>query len=146
MRISVDQIVAVSRERLFELSQDYARRLEWDDFLSEAYLLGDKTPNVGVDAYCRSRWGAMMVSRYISYRPPQVAAVEMVDGPAALVRFSGSWNFTETGPESTRVRFTYNFRARPNWLRWLIEPLIGIVYLEQTRKRLMSFKRWAESP
>lgn len=49
----------------------------------------------------------------------------MIEGPRVLARFSGSWNFTERIQGSTEVKFTYNFRARPTWLRWLLEPLIG---------------------
>ncbi|MBY4712004.1 type II toxin-antitoxin system RatA family toxin [Burkholderia cepacia] len=145
MRISVSRTVGVDRRRLFTWSQDYARRLVWDSFLTDAYLLDGMTADVGVDAFCRSQSGATMVSRYISYRPPQVAAVEMVDGPKVLERFSGSWNFTEHTPGTTEVKFTYHFRAQPAWLRWLLEPMIGAFYLVQTRRRLDSFKRWAEA-
>ncbi|HDR9474826.1 SRPBCC family protein [Burkholderia multivorans] len=145
MRISVSRIVGVDRRRLFTWSQDYGRRLVWDSFLADAYLLDGMAADVGVDAFCRSQSGATMVSRYVSYRPPQVAAIEMVDGPSVLERFSASWDFTERAPDSTEVRFTYQFRARPGWLRWLLEPLIGAFYLTQTSRRLDSFKRWAEA-
>lgn len=145
MRISVSRTVGVDRRRLFTWSQDYGRRLVWDSFLTDAYLLDGMTADVGIDAFCRSTTGATMVSRYISYQPPQVAAVEMVDGPKVLARFSGSWNFTERTPGSTDVKFTYHFRARPAWLRWLVEPLIGAFYLVHTRRRLDAFKRWAEA-
>lgn len=43
------------------------------------------------------------------------------------------------------MKFTYHFRAQPAWLRWLLEPLIGAFYLVHTRRRLDSFKRWAEA-
>ncbi|AOK56809.1 SRPBCC family protein [Burkholderia stagnalis] len=145
MRISVSRIIGVDRRRLFTWSQDYARRLVWDSFLTDAYLLDGMTADVGIDAFCRSRTGATMVSRYVSYQPPQVAAIEMVDGPRVLARFSGSWNFTARAPASTEVKFTYHFRARPSWLRWLVEPLFAAFYLVQTRRRLDSFKRWAEA-
>ncbi|PRF31716.1 SRPBCC family protein [Burkholderia multivorans] len=145
MRISVSRIVGVDRRRLFTWSQDYARRLVWESFLADAYLLDETTADVGVDAFCRSQSGATMVSRYVSYRPPQVAAIEMVDGPSVLERFSASWHFTERAPGSTEVKFTYSFRAQPAWLRWAIEPLIAAFYLVHTRRRLDSFKRWAEA-
>jgi ribosome-associated toxin RatA of RatAB toxin-antitoxin module len=145
MRISVSRVVGVDRRRLFTWSQDYGRRLVWDSFLADAYLLDETTVEVGVDAFCRSQSGATMVSRYVAYRPPQVAAIEMVDGPKVLERFSGIWNFTERTAGSTEVKFTYSFRAQPTWLRWLLEPLIAAFYLAHTRRRLDSFKRWAEA-
>lgn len=145
MRISLSRTIQVERERLFRWSQDYTQRLEWDVFLSDAYLIHRTVPGVGAEAFCRARSGATMVSRYISWCPPQVAAVEMVDGPKVLARFSGSWNFRESATGSTRVKFVYSFRTRPRWLRWLVEPLVGIIYLAQTRRRLDAFKRWAEA-
>jgi len=145
MRISVSRVVGVDRRRLFTWSQDYGRQLVWDSFLADAYLLDEPTVEVGVDAFCRSQSGATMVSRYVAYRPPQVAAIEMVDGPKVLERFSGIWNFTERTAGSTELKFTYSFRAQPTWLRWLLEPLIAAFYLVHTRRRLDSFKRWAEA-
>lgn len=58
--------VSVDRRRLFTWSQDYGRRLVWDSFLSDAYLLDSTTADVSTDAFCRSNSGATMVSRYIS--------------------------------------------------------------------------------
>ena len=145
MRISVSRTVGVDRRRLFTWSQDYARRLVWDSFLTDAYLLDGMTADVGVDAFCRSQSGATMVSRYISYRPPQVAAVEMVDGPKVLERFSGSWNFTEHTPGTTEVKFTYHFRAQPASAALAARTADRRVLLVQTRRRLDSFKRWAEA-
>ena len=107
MRISVSRTVGVDRDALHVVAG--LRASARDSFLTDAYLLDGMTADVGVDAFCRSQSGATMVSRYISYRPPQVAAVEMVDGP--LERFSGSWNFTEHTPGTTEVKFTP--RAQP---------------------------------
>ena len=42
--------IAQAQEVVFDLTQNYAQRLEWDPYLSEAYLMKNATePAVGVD-------------------------------------------------------------------------------------------------
>lgn len=146
MRVTVSGEVKRSQEALFYLSQSYGRRLEWDVYLSEAYLLGNASEAaVGVDSFCKSTSGAVMISRYISYSPPEVAAVSMVQGPRILGSFSGSWRFKPLANGSTQVKFIYNFKTRPAWLRRLIEPVVAYFYRKDMELRLAAFKSWAES-
>lgn len=146
MKVSVCEIVLRDAEFLFALSQDYGQRLEWDSFLTEAYLIGNASAaGIGVDSFCRNRSGAGMVSRYISYKPPHVAAVTMIKGPWILARFSGSWNFKQSAPGQSMVSFTYNFKTRPVFLRWLLEPMVARLYRKDMRQRLAAFKAWAEA-
>jgi Polyketide cyclase / dehydrase and lipid transport len=145
MRVTVSTIVAQPAETLFWLSQDYARRLDWDAYLAEAYLLAGHTfAAVGVDSFCKSKSGSVLVSRYISFSPPTHAAVEMTRGPWVLQSFSGTWRFRPMESGRTEVRFIYNFKSRPAILRWLLEPLIAIHYRADMRRRLKAFKVWAE--
>ncbi|URI06914.1 SRPBCC family protein [Aquincola tertiaricarbonis] len=145
MRVSVSATVAKPAETLFWLSQDYQRRLEWDKYLAEAHLLGSATVGaVGVESFCRNRGGSVLVSKYISFSPPSHAAVQMTSGPWVLRKFGGTWRFESIGERSTRVRFVYNFKARPAVLRWLVEPVIGGLYRRDMQRRLAAFKDWAE--
>ncbi|MBV1775866.1 SRPBCC family protein [Burkholderiaceae bacterium DAT-1] len=145
MKVSVFADINSTPAELFHLSQDYQRRLEWDVYLSEAYLLGDAIEaNVGVDSFCKGTSGAVMISRYVSFTPPSVAAVTMIKGPLILDRFSGSWSF-KSCEGGTRVTFTYNFRTRPAWLRSIIEPCVAWLYRRDMARRLLAFKRWVET-
>lgn len=146
MRIAVSDRIRGSQLDLFQLSQSYERRLEWDVYLSEAYLLGNAdVADVGVDSFCKSKSGSIMVSRYVSYKPPVVAAVTMIRGPFILKNFSGSWRFKELGSGSTNVTFSYNFKVRPSWLRWLFEPVVAYFYRKDMKRRIAAFKSWAEA-
>ncbi|WP_090453219.1 SRPBCC family protein [Dyella sp. OK004] len=146
MKIAVGTMVRGEPERLFGLSQNYARRTEWDSFLSEAYLIEPaRQPGLGVDSYCRSKAGSVMISRYISYKPPHAAAVAMLKGPWVLESFHGTWNFKAQAHDHTLVGFTYNFRTRPWLLRWLLEPFIGFYYRRDMTRRLAHFRQWAEA-
>src|SRR5690349_5911791 len=99
---------------LFDLSQDYDRRLEWDPFLRSARLVGDaRAAGVGVRALCVARSGWAMETEYVSFNPPRATAVKMTRGPWFLDSFAGSWRFEEEAPGRTRVSFRYSLTARP---------------------------------
>ena len=62
MKVTVSDEVRGAQSDLFHLSQSYERRLEWDVYLSEAYLLGNApAAGVGIDSCCKSVSGAVMI-------------------------------------------------------------------------------------
>lgn len=133
--------IAASPDELFALTQDYARRLEWDPFLKSAELVGGaQAAGVGVRAYCVARSGLGMETEYVSFNPPRACAVKMTRGPRLIESFAGSWRFEEISPGRTRVGFRYNLRARPRWLSWLLGPIMSSVFARDTRKRLTALK------
>ena len=138
-------VIDASADELFALTQDYARRLEWDPFLKSAELMdGATAPGVGVRAYCVARSGLGMETEYVSFNPPRTTAVKMTRGPWAIDSFAGSWHFEELAGGQTRVGFRYHLRARPRWLSWLLTPVMGWVFRRDTRKRLAALKRAVE--
>ena len=129
-------------ETLFELSQDYGRRLSWDPFLKEARLLGGAdAAGLGVRAWCVARNGLGMETRYVSFHPPRACAVEMTRGPKVFRGFAGSWRFSAIEPGRTRVTFSYRIDARPALLS---RPLSALFHRAMGR-RLEALKREAEA-
>ena len=127
---------------LFELTQDYARRLDWDPFLKEARLVdGAERAGVGVRAWCVARNGYGMETRYVSFNPPNACAVEMTRGPWFFREFAGSWRFEPIGPRRTRVTFTYHLVARPA----LFSRPLGRIFAREMRGRLAALKQAAEA-
>ena len=132
-------------EALFDLTQDYDRRLLWDPFLKEARLVGGATePAVGVRSWCVSRLGMGMEAEYVSFKRPRVVAVKMTKGPAILASFAGSWRFFEVAPGRTRVVFRYALTARPAWLRPVLDPILARVFDNDIADRLRDLKHVAE--
>jgi len=146
MRVSASSIIAKPADMLFWLSQDYTRRLEWDKYLCEAYLLGGhEAAAVGIESHCKNRRGSVLVSKYISFSPPTHAAVQMTKGPWILRNFSGTWRFKPLPDGKTEVLFIYNFKARPALLGWLVEPLIAAFYRRDMRRRLDALREWTQA-
>jgi len=135
--------IKADQKALFELTQDYDRRLAWDPFLKEARLLhGAEQACVGARAWCVAKiWGGME-TEYVSYNPPDVVAVKMTNGPAVFDSFAGSWRFSSVAPGVTRVVFRYNFSSRPAWLSFILDPVVHIDLSRNARRRLAALK-WA---
>jgi ribosome-associated toxin RatA of RatAB toxin-antitoxin module len=133
--------VAADPSVLFDLTQDYTHRLDWDPFLKEARLLGKaEKPGLGVRAWCVARNGLGMETRYVSFNPPGACAVEMIRGPWFFHSFSGSWRFDRVSPDMTKVTFTYSLIGRPPFLSGLLR----FVFARETRRRLEALKQAAE--
>ena len=87
-------VVQADPAQVFEMTQDYSRRLSWDPFLRHAELCdGAAAPGVGVRAWCVARSGPGMETEYVSFAPPRIAAVKMTRGPWMLESFGGAWEF-----------------------------------------------------
>ena len=126
---------------VFTLTQDYSRRLTWDPFLRRAELVGGASaPGVGVRAWCVAHVGIGLETEYVSFVPPRIVAVKMTRGPWALESFGGAWEFTPVGDRETQVSFRYQFRTRPRWLSWLVEPLARGWFSWETRKRVVALQ------
>jgi hypothetical protein len=141
MKFEHEACVAAPPEVVFWLTQDYARRLTWDPFLSSAELLGGAAaPAVGVRAWCVAKGGVGMETEYVTFAPPRLAAVTMTRGPWPIESFGGAWQFVPAGA-GTRVLFRYQFRVRPRWLAWAIEPLARAWFSRETRLRVVALER-----
>ena len=100
-------------EFVFDYTQDYNQRLQWDTFLKRAELIGGAiSAGKGVKAYCVARNGLGMVTEYVSFNKPGAIAVRMTKGPYVFKSFLGSWTFKEIQPGLTEVIFLYSFQLR----------------------------------
>ena len=134
------------QETVFDLSQDYSRRLDWDPYLSKAYLLkGAEKAGLGVESCCRNRSGSEMITRYISFKRPRVAAVTMVKGPWFLKRFGGAWNVSKLSETRSSLVFTYNFQMRGGLLGYSLLPFAIFFFSREMKSRLFAIKRYLES-
>lgn len=147
-RLGSSVSIAAPAEELFDLSQDYERRLEWDPFLVKACLVGDAVrADVGARAWCVSRRPRLgMETEYVSFRRPAVAAVRMTRGPWFLDSFAGSWRFEpDPGmPGNTLVHFTYNVRARPRFAGALLDPILEWFLAREVAARLEGLRAFVE--
>lgn len=143
MKFSKALEIDYPREQIFDLTQDYARRLEWDPFLSKAGLLdGALTPQIGAKALCVDHHGCSMEVVYVAYKRPEVAAVKMVRGPFFLSSFAGTWRFTETGNGRTLVLFEYYYRLA--WPFAILRRFVDAVFAREIAERLEALAKFVK--
>jgi ribosome-associated toxin RatA of RatAB toxin-antitoxin module len=104
-------------EDVFDLSQSYELRLEWDPFVrSQRPFGGAERAAKGVLTETVSRHGLRMVTEYLTFRRPTLVGMKMVEGPSIFRTFSGSWRFSEHPEGRVEVSFRYNFTCSPKLL------------------------------
>ena len=125
---------------MFDLVHDYSRRLTWDTLLRAAYLDdGYTAAGKGVTSVCvgrRSLGGFAFRTRYVSFDRPKVAAVELISAPPFFASWAASIRHVDLAPSSSKITYTFSFRAKPRFLGWLLEPIMLRVFRWETRKRL----------
>ena len=105
--------IKCSPEFVFDYTQDYDKRLDWDTFLKKADLIeGAKTAGKGVKAYCVAKNGLGMVTEYVSFNRPRATAIKMTKGPFMFKSFLGSWTYKKVQPDLTEVIFLYSFQLK----------------------------------
>lgn len=98
---------------VFDYTQNYKTRLNWDTFLKQADLIdGATTAGKGVKAYCVAKNGIGMVTEYVTFNRPKVTAIKMTEGPYLFKAFAGSWTFKEVNKDITEVIFLYSYQLR----------------------------------
>lgn len=136
--------IADRQEVIFDYTQDYNNRLNWDTFLKKAQLIGGALKAAKkVKAYCVAKNGLGMETEYISFNRPKVAAVKMTKGPFLFKTFSGSWSFREFKPGTTEVTFLYSFELRFPFN--LFTSFIKRSLQRNVRKRLLDLKTCIET-
>ena len=88
---------------VFELLHDYDRRLEWDTLLREARLTrGHKVAEKGATSLCVGKpfFGLIGIeTRYLTFVPGSIAAVEMINRPPFFEHFAASIRHEDEGEE-----------------------------------------------
>ncbi len=145
----IRETIPVSSEAVFELLHNYQRRLEWDTLLREAYLEPefDKAER-GAISVCRGKrilGGFAVRTVYVSFEPGKVAAVKMLNQPPFFDSFAASIRHLKIDDARSEVIYKVNFTGKPRWLRPILHPLMRVVFVWETRKRLRALKNFFQS-
>lgn len=147
---SVTAAIPASSAEVFRHLHDYNRRLEWDTLLQDARLCDDLTEaRLHATSVCTGRWylgGIALKTEYVSFNPPHIAAVKMLNRPPFFETFAATIRHHDLDDGSSSLEYKYNFNARPTWLRWLLHLVMDHVFRWETRKRLGALRRWFSQP
>ncbi len=118
----------------FEAFHNHEKRLRWDTLLSSAQVEGGGThPYVGANTGRGWMRGLSMRTRFVSYRPPELAAAATV-GPAGPIAFwAASMHHRDTEAGKSELIYTFSLRLRPS-LR-LFDALAAWIFERESRRR-----------
>lgn len=136
---TVQQQMPVSAAEVFTLLHDYSRRLEWDTLLSEARLTRDhEQAGPGATSLCIGKpWFGLIgiETRYVTFKPGEIAAVEMINRPPFFDHFAASIRHQDNDAGSLAI-YKLQFTARPHCLRFIFHPFMLRQLRHETQKRL----------
>lgn len=143
----VTEILPVPSSVAFDLIHDYPRRLEWDTLLQAAYLDdGHCVAAKGATSVCVGRkalGGIALKTVYIAFDRPVLAAVKMINLPPLFQSWAASIRHEDiSSAGASRITYKFSFTARPWMLRFLLDPILKILFLWETRKRLRALKKY----
>jgi hypothetical protein len=142
---SITQEMPCSSADVFSLLHDYSRRLEWDTLLREARLTrGCTIAQKGATSFCIGKHlgGCIGIeTKYLTFKPGEVAAVEMINDTPFFSDFAASIRHTDTTTGSLAT-YRFQFTARPRYLRWILHPVMRCVLQFETKKRLRALSNF----
>ena len=139
----ISEVLPASSETVFDLFHDYDRRLDWDTLLRAAYLENAQVAAKGVTSVCvgrRSLGGLAIKAVYVSFQRPKLAAVKMVNAPPFFGTWAASIHHEDVSAFESRMTYKYNFKAKPRFLAFALEPVMKAVFKWETRKRMKALR------
>lgn len=143
---TLTEIIPASSEEVFQLFHDYKRRMDWDSLLQKAYLCSEHAESqLGAKSVCIGKWylgGLAFETEYITYVPPRIAAVKLVNNPPIFESFSATIKHQDLNRGGSRIVYTYSFVARPSWQQCGAQSVINWIFKQETSRRLRALRNW----
>ena len=144
--VTVTEAIWVDRppEAVFDYTQDYARRTEWDAGISEASVVATSPRTARVTV---AGLGRTTVVYRLDRRPERTSAEFQDFESRWITGGGGSWRY-EPEAGGTRWTETNTLELRRTWLLRLLAPIIAWNVRRSTRRAMAEAKRRleAESP
>ena len=140
--VSVTESVYVDRppEAVFDYTQDYSRRTEWDAGIAEATMVGEspraarvKVPGVG----------RMTVVYKLDRRPERTSAAFVDVESAWISGGGGSWQYDPEGT-GTRWQQTNSLELKRAGIAWLLAPMFERSLRRSMQRSMTEAKRRLE--
>lgn len=144
-RIEIQTLIKAPAEKIYQASQDYSVRYEWDPFPeSISFLYGASKIEKGVFVSVTAKNGLKMEVEFIQVAPPTTVTIQMVKGPVFLKAFSGSWVFKSVSELEASAKFIYSIKTKW-WSFPILSELVASWYFSKVIKsRLYGLKAYCE--
>jgi hypothetical protein len=132
--------IAASPERVWDVTQDWSRRTQWDATIVSAEAIESATPSYRV----RGAGGLSFIARYKLYDRPRRTSLEMVElNSRFVIGGGGSWAYEAEGA-GTRWTQTNTIALRDGLLGAILKPLVRWRLSTETRRAMEKAKALIE--
>lgn len=143
--VEYEIIINANPHFVYDVSQDYSVRYQWDPFPERIELIGGATViEKGTKAFVQAKSGLKMEVVFVQVDPPTTAAVKMTRGPFFLQSFAGSWIFRAGGTGSTKAKFVYSIKVRKWAIPFVLERAAAWYFNRAIKSRLDGLKAYCE--
>jgi polyketide cyclase/dehydrase/lipid transport protein len=143
MNVTITEELFIARppEVVWDYTQDYARRPEWDrSILAASVLENGPRPRIRV----RAAGGLRGVFQYKLFERPRRTSVELTEVESALISGGGgSWSYDASGA-GTQWTQTNALRFKSRFAYWMFGPLVRWSMRRATRSAMRAAKRFLE--
>jgi hypothetical protein len=131
---------------VYQISQDYDVRYEWDPFPEKIEILnGMSSVKPGAEVRVFAKSGLIMDVQFVQMNPPSVAAVQMTKGPIFIRNFAGSWVFRADGSASTLAKFRYSIKLKFWTFPFFSERFAAFYFKKIVIARMQGLKNYSEA-
>jgi hypothetical protein len=143
VNVTVEETVTISkpREKVFEFTQDWSRRQEWDESVVAAVPLPGEERAYRV----RGAAGVSFEARYKLFRAPERTSLAMEKVvPEIFTGGGGSWDYAAEGRD-TRWTQTNTLTLSDGLVSRIIAPIMRWQLRAATRKAMLRAKKLLET-
>ena len=90
----------------------------------------------------RSLGGIDLKTIYVTFERPSVAAVKMVNAPPLFRSWAASIHHKDVSAGASRVTYKFHFTTKPQWLSFVLDPLVERIFVWETRRRLAALSAY----
>lgn len=130
----------------FEAFFNHTIRSRWDTLLDVNYVEGGGThPYVGAITTNEGRgWKTMLAmrTRFLTYDPPRQASAVLVAPSGPFATWGASLRFSDRPDGTSLMTYTFTIHLRPRWLGRLLDPIAGLLFQWETRRRFTAMARY----
>jgi hypothetical protein len=141
VRVALD--ITAPPERVWDFSQDWSRRSQWDATVISAEAIEGRD---GAPAYrVIGAGGLKFVARYKLYEKPRRTSLEMAESNSSIVTGGGgSWAYESKGDQTIWTQ-TNTLTLRNGLIGWLLTPLVRWRLGYETRRAMKRAKKLIEN-
>jgi hypothetical protein len=130
----------------FEAFFNHTIRSRWDTLLDVNYVEGGGThPYVGAITTNEGRgWktALSMRTRFLTYEPPRHASAVLVEPTGPFAVWGASMRFVDAQDGTSLMTYTFTIHLRPRWVGVFLDPLAGLLFRSETRRRFAAMARY----